>query len=176
MFLPRSPQLTTVDHLPISLLRVCTSRLLIFNKTQMKMIASQIGIFPQLLTNCLDLFWIKYDIQIQYKYDIQVQYRDIIEIHDDAKLDLSSLADESLGLHLTLPLFPLLLQVLSAYLLVRRASWKIYCRCTIVHFKYGANIFYKLYFNGAKSYRGSCFLELGFHYESSKLPNGHLKE
>ena len=35
-----------------------------------------------------------------YKYDIQVQYRDMIEMHDDAKLDLSSLA-ESLGLHLT---------------------------------------------------------------------------
>ena len=165
MFLPR---LTTVDHLPISLLRVCTSRLLIFNKIQMKMIASQIGIFPQLLTNCLDLFWIK--------YDIQVQYRDIIEIHDDAKLDLSSLA-ESLGLHLALPLFLPCCCKSYPQLLVRRASWDIYCRCTIVHYKYGANIFYKLYFNGAKSYRGgSCFLELGFHYESSKLPNGHLKE
>ena len=164
MFLPR---LTTVDHLPISLLRVCTSRLLIFNKIQMKMIASQIGIFPQLLTNCLDLFWIK--------YDIQVQYRDIIEIHDDAKLDLSSLA-ESLWLHLTLPLFLPCCCKSYPQLLVRRASWDIYCRCTIVHYKYGANIFYKLYFNGAKSYRGSCFLELGFHYESSKLPNGHLKE
>ena len=163
MFLPR---LTTVDHLPISLLRVCTSRLLIFNKIKMKMIASQIGIFPQLLTNCLDLFWIK--------YDIQVQYRDIIEMHDDATLDLSSLA-ESLGLHLTF----FLPCCCKSYpqLLVRRASWDIYCRCTIVHYKYGANIFYKSYFNGAKSYRGeSCFLESGFHYESSKLPNGHLKE
>ena len=162
MFLPRSP------HLPISLLRVCTSRLLIFNKIQMKMIASQIGIFPQLLTNCLDLFWIK--------YDIQVQYRDIIEMHDDATLDLSSLA-ESLWLHLALPLFLPCCCKSYPQLLVRRASWDIYCRCTIVHYKYGANIFYKLYFNGAKSYRGgSCFLELGFHYESSKLPNGHLKE